>query len=165
MAELLRGLDSLSVKYVVRIPLGKLRLGFSDLTILDALSFMVARDKSKRQEIEEAFNVRADIGQIAKVVKEKGLKGLKGIKASLGTPIMPALCQRLPNTEEMIKKMGRVAVEPKYDGTRLQVHFAGAKKVSIFTRNLENVVQMFPDIIEALPKEKKPDKEFWMERQ
>ena len=49
--------------------------------------------------------------------------------------------------------MGRVAVEPKYDGTRLQVHFAGAKKVSIFTRNLENVVQMFPDIIEALPKE------------
>jgi len=153
MADLLRGLDSLGTKYVVRIPLGKLRLGFSDLTILDALSFMVARDKSKRQEIEEAFNVRADIGQIAKVVKEKGLKGLKGIKASLGTPIMSALCQRLPNTEEMIKKMGRVAVEPKYDGTRLQIHVVGSKQVSIFTRNLENVAQMFPDIVEALSKE------------
>jgi len=172
MADLLRGLDSLGTKYVVRIPLGKLRLGFSDLTILDALSFMVVGDKSKRVEIEEAFNVRADIGQITKVVKEKGLKGLKGIKASLGTPIMSALCQRLPNTEEMIKKMcrpevehprsdrrsgtgGKVAVEPKYDGTRLQIHVFGSKQVSIFTRNLENVTHMFPDIVEALGKEVK----------
>lgn len=170
MAELLKELDSLSVKYVVRIPLGKLRLGFSDLTILDALSFMVAGDKSKRQEIEEAFNVRADIGQIAKLVKLKGLKGLKGLRIQVGVPIMPALCQRLPTVEEMIEKMcrpevehprsdrrsgtgGRVAVEPKYDGTRLQVHFKGAKQVSIFTRNLENVAHMFPDIVEALPKE------------
>jgi len=153
-AALLDDLDALSVKYVVRIPLGKLRLGFSELTILDALSWMISGDKSKRKEIEEAFNLQADVGQMAKIIKKQGLKGLKAVKIQFGVPVVPALCQRLPNTEEIIKKMGKVAVEPKYDGTRLQVHWS-KNKTYFFTRNLENVTQMFPDIVEALGKEVK----------
>ena len=157
-AALLDDLDALSVKYVVRIPLGKLRLGFSELTILDALSWLIAGDKSKRQEIEAAFSVRADVGQIAKIIKKQRFKGLKAIKIQFGVPIVSALCQRLPNAEEIIKKMcrpeGKVVVEPKYDGTRLQIHWS-KKKVSFFTRNLENVTHMFPDISEALSKEVK----------
>ena len=173
MAELLQKLDPLSARYLVRIPVGKLRLGFSDLTILDALSWMAVGDKSKREEIEEAFNARADIGQIAQIIKEKGgLKGLKGVKVSLGVPIMPALCQRLPTPEEMIEKMApqaqdKVAAEPKYDGTRLQIHFSRKRKweekeaqlsfdtkpvgfVRTFTRNLENTTHMFPDLVQAV---------------
>lgn len=161
MSRLLDNLDSLSAKFVTRIPLGRLRLGFSELTIFDALSWMLVGDKSKRKEIEEAYNVQADIGQIAKIVKIEGLNGLKKIKIKLGVPVVAALCQRLDNPEEMIKKMCRsgdkVAVEPKYDGTRLQVHWqrSGSLKVRAFTRNLENVTQMFPDLIEALGKEVK----------
>jgi len=154
MATLLNELDGLSCKYVIRIPLGKLRLGFSELTILDALSWLIAANKSKRQEIEAAFSVQADVGQIAKIIKKQGLKGLKAVKIKFGVPIVPALCQRLPNTEEIIKKMGKVAVEPKYDGTRLQVHWS-KNKTYFFTRNLENVTHMFPDIVEALGKEVK----------
>lgn len=167
MADLLRSLDPLSAKYVVRIPLGRLRLGFSDLTIMDALSWMLTGDKSKREEIEEAFNVRADIGQIAKLIKEKGIEGLKGIKVKLGVPIMPALCQRLPTAEEMIKKMGKVAAEPKFDGTRLQIHLSRKRRweqkvdqlvfdfqptgfVKTFTRNLEDTTYMFPDLVKAV---------------
>src|SRR3970282_2035102 len=37
MARLLKDLDGLSAKFVVRIPVNKLRLGFSDMTVLDAL--------------------------------------------------------------------------------------------------------------------------------
>jgi DNA ligase-1 len=160
-ARLLDDLDAQSVKYIIRIPLGRLRLGFSDLTILDALSWMTAGDKSKRAEIEEAFNVRADVGQIAQIIKKKGLKGLKKVKVQLGVPVMPALTQRLPNPEEMIKKMtsGKeklVASEPKYDGTRLQIHFSKKKKLTrTFTRNLENTTQMFPDLVRAVFKEVK----------
>lgn len=166
MAELLKKIDKLSVKYVVRIPLGKLRLGFSDLTIMDALSWMLTGNKSKRETIEEAFNVRADIGQISRLIKERGVAGLRGVRVCLGVPIVPALCQRLPNAEEMIKKMGRVAVEPKYDGTRLQMHFSRMKQeekkeefglfdfqqegyIRTFTRNLENTTNMFPDLAQA----------------
>jgi DNA ligase-1 len=164
---------------VVRIPLGKLRLGFSDLTIMDALSWMIAGDKSKRETIERAFNVRADIGQITKIIKEKGLNGLRGIRVSLGVPIMPALCQRLPTAEEMIEKMGKVAGEPKFDGTRLQIHLSRKREweakedqlafaesdsafdfrpkgfVRTFTRNLENTTHMFPDLVQAVFEEVK----------
>lgn len=172
MAALLAGLDPQTARFVARMPVGKLRLGFSELTILDALSFMVAGDKSKRVEIEEAYNVRADIGYIAKLVKLKGTRGLSGIKVSLGVPIMPALCQRLPTAEEMIKKMGKLAAEPKYDGQRLMVHFSKKRKweqpdeqlafdfkpkgfVSAFTRNLENTTHMFPDLVKAVFEEAK----------
>ncbi len=154
-AQLLFDLDPLSAKYVARIPLGKLRLGFSELTILDALSWMLKKDKSQRKFIESIYNVRADIGQIARILKSKGLKGLRGVKVQVGVPVVSALCQRLPNAEEMIKKMGEVAVEPKYDGQRLAVHFAKDKMTRIFTRNLENVTHMFPDIVEALGREVK----------
>ncbi len=172
LAQLLDDLDGESAKYVVRIPLGRLRMGFSDLTILDALSWVIAGDKSKRKEIEEAYHNRADVGQIAQIIKSKGLGGLEGIKVQVGVPIMPALCQRLPTAEEMVKKLGKMGVEPKYDGTRLQVHFSKKKKweqtedqltfdfkpkhfVRTFTRNLENTTHMFPDLIEAVFKEVK----------
>jgi DNA ligase-1 len=158
MAALLEDLDALSVRFVVRVPLGRLRLGFSDLTILDALSWLETGGKSLRPELEAAFNVRADIGEIAKRVKEAGVKGVKQIKPAVGTPILPALAQRLGTVEEMLEKMGTVAIEPKYDGTRLQIHLKRARKeteVRIFTRNLENVTAMFPDIAEAVKKEAK----------
>ncbi|MBU3956696.1 ATP-dependent DNA ligase [Patescibacteria group bacterium] len=164
LAGLLGDLDAESSKYIVRIPLGRLRLGFSDLTVLDAFSWMVAGDKSKRQEIEEAYNNRADVGQIAQIIKSKGLRGLRSLKVQLGVPIMPALCQRLPTAEEMVEKLGKMAVEPKYDGQRLQAHYGIKTRgvylshtgcVKIFTRNLENVTHMFPDIVEALGKEVK----------
>ena len=171
LSKLISALDSLSAKYIIRIPLNKLRLGFSDMTILDALSWMIAGDKSKRAEIEGSYNIRADVGQIAKKLKitnyklkieiknsklriKKLIDTLRLLKPQIGTPIIPALCQRLPTAEKMIEKMGKVAVEPKYDGQRLQIHFS-KKKTAIFTRNLDNVTQMFPDIVEVLAKEVK----------
>ncbi len=157
MAVLLQDLDGLSVRYVVRILLGKMRLGFSEMTILDGLSWMTAGDKSLRLPVEDAYNVVADVGEIARNIKaNKGIGGLVKIKPKLGTPIMPALCQRIGTTEEIVEKLGKIAVEPKYDGTRLQVHL-GKFEVRIFTRNLENVTHMFPDIVQALKKEVKAE--------
>lgn len=145
LADLLKGVDSLSARYLVRIPIDKLRLGFSDMTILDGLSWMAAGDKSLRGRLEDAYNVRADIGYIAKTLKKEGIKGLIHVRARVGAPILAALCQRLPNAVEMIKKMGTVAVEPKYDGGRIQIHVTPAA-IKTFSRNLENTTAMFPEL-------------------
>ena len=160
MAALLKLLSPLEARFFVRIPLGRLRLGFSETTLLDTLSWFLSGDKRWREKIEAAYNRRADIGFIAKTIKQKGIEGLEEIKIVLGTPVLPSLCQRLPTAEEMIKKTAPqegdlVAVEPKYDGTRLEVQFRRQDKpqVWMFTRNLENVAAMFPDIAEAIPKE------------
>ena len=153
MAELLKGVDPLSARYIARIPVGKLRLGFSDMTILDALSFMLRGDKSARPEIEAAFNVNVDPGRIAKLIKEKGLAGVKNIIPIAGIPIRASLCERLPSAEKILEKVGkRVYVEPKYDGVRTELHLwheKGKKMVRIFSRNLENTTAMFPDLVEA----------------
>ena len=44
---------------------------------------------------------------------------------------------------------GKVQVEPKYDGLRLQFHRDGSR-VWAFSRRLENVTKMFPDLAAAL---------------
>jgi DNA ligase-1 len=164
-ANLLQQVDPLSAKYITRIPLGKLRLGFSELTILDALSWLISGDKRHRGEIERAYEVRADIGQIAKSLKVGGLASLASLQPSVGIPIVPALCQRLPTAEEIIHKMGEIAVEPKYDGTRVQIHYRVSVTrntqhitrdlpfIRIFTRSLESVTHMFPDLAQAVERE------------
>ncbi|MFZ5845022.1 MAG: ATP-dependent DNA ligase [Patescibacteria group bacterium] len=154
LSRLLVQVDGLSVRYLVRIPLDKLRLGFSDMTILDALSWMLADDKSLRPRLEDTYNVRPDIGYLAETVKTHGVKGLVHVKVKVGAPILAALCQRLPTAEEMIKKMGKVAVEPKYDGVRVQIHYqktvrqedGKTGRVKTFSRNLENTTNMFPEL-------------------
>lgn len=157
LAELLKRLDSLSVRYIVRIPLGKLRLGFSDMTVLDALSWMLEKSKSARPQIEKAYNVYPDLGLIAKTVKEKGLKGLATVEPQVGVPILMARAERLSSGEEIIKKIGRCAVEPKIDGFRIAVHKDG-KEIRMFTRNMEDATLMYPDLAEGVVKQVKVEK-------
>ncbi|KKT58953.1 MAG: putative DNA ligase, partial [Candidatus Gottesmanbacteria bacterium GW2011_GWA1_44_24b] len=147
----------------VRIPLDKLRLGFSDMTILDAFSWMLSGDKSLHGKLEEAYNVRPDMAYIARHIKEHGIKGIGHVSAVVGAPILASLCARLPNAVEMIKKMGEVDVEPKYDGVRTAIHFKRDHKgipdspsgfrddthkgwVQAFSRNLENTTAMYPEL-------------------
>lgn len=153
LADLLQQLDPLSCRYLVRMVLSRLRLGFSEMTILDALSWYLKGDKSLRAEIERAYNVRPDLGLIAKLIKAKGLDSLKSIQPEPGIPILMARAERVNNPEQIIKKIGSCAIEPKYDGFRLQLHKLASGEVRIFSRNLEDVVAMFPDLVKAVKTE------------
>lgn len=152
LAELLLELDQLSSKFIARIVMGHLRLGFSDKTILDALSVATKGDKSARKKLDEAYQILPDVGLLAKRVIKNGLeKALANVGVEIGIPVISALCQRLNQAVEIIEKMGEVAVERKYDGTRVQIHFlrsgfADGTRVKTFTRNLEETSQMFPEL-------------------
>ncbi|MBI4008678.1 ATP-dependent DNA ligase [Candidatus Roizmanbacteria bacterium] len=158
LAELVSQADSLSSRYLVRIPSGVLRLGFSDMTVLDAFSWMLKGDKSLRPLIEKAYHVRPDLGNIGYILKEKGVEWLKRITPKIFTPIIMMRAERLSSAKEIIKKIGRSAVEPKYDGFRLQVHYKNHSQqheVRLYSRNLEEVSFMYPDVIEGVKKEVK----------
>lgn len=147
IANLVASLDSLSAKFIVRIILGKLRLGFSDKTVLDALSWMETGDKSKAKMLDSAYQVVPDVGKLAREVKENGIeKASRNVSPQVGTPVSPMLAARLKSPREMINKMGRVAVEPKFDGLRVQIHYEEGKPVKAFTRNLNNISEMFPEL-------------------
>jgi len=147
LAELFLASTKLERKFIARMVLGKLRLGFSEKTIFDALSQMTSGGKTLRKGLDSVFQLYPDPGFIAKVVKEKGVDGLKNIKVKTGVPVVSALCQRLNNYAEIVKKMGEVAVEKKFDGTRVQIHFNRLKnEVRTYTRNLEESSPMFPEL-------------------
>lgn len=155
VVDLLDDVDSLSRRFVVRMVIGKLRLGFSDKTILDALSIISVGDKTSRKLIDGAFQIRPDVAKLTKVIKRDGVEALAKLGVEVGVPVIPALCQRLNSAEEIIEKMGEVGVEKKFDGTRVQIHYqkfnppdGGLKtqKIKTFTRNLEESSEMFPEL-------------------
>jgi len=159
--SLLQHLDPLSIKFTIRIILGNNRLGFTELTLIDALCKFL-NDKSLKSKIEDAYNRFPDIGYISEKIKENGIEGIKKIKIKPGVPILPQKAQRLNTPEEIIEKMGKVWCEYKFDGTRVQLHLDhkntktssdlfGEKTnflVKTFTRNLEETTHQYPDIIE-----------------
>lgn len=148
-ADLLKKLDSLSSKFVTRILVGKLRLGFSDKTVLDAVSWMENGDKSASAALERAYFVFPDVGFIARQVKAKGVKKTtEKINPQIGVPILPVLAQRLKSPAEMIAKMENVAIEPKLDGLRIQLHYKAGKNgfVKAYTRKLNENSWMFPEL-------------------
>ncbi|HBS48478.1 TPA: DNA ligase [Candidatus Dependentiae bacterium] len=151
--HLLKILDPISAKYILRIIVGKLRLGFSDMTLLDAFSWMESGDKSLRVKLEDAYNVSADIGLIIKTLKEDGIKGIEKMKIIPGVPIRPAAAERLANAKAIFAKLGPCVAQPKFDGFRLQVHkfkHKGKVEVRFFSRNLQDMSHMFPELTEAV---------------
>ncbi|HEX6107788.1 MAG TPA: ATP-dependent DNA ligase, partial [Ktedonobacteraceae bacterium] len=153
LASLLKQVDSVSAKYVVRIALGNLRLGIGDSTMLDALATVKFHDTKKRKLLEGAYNKTSDLGLIARTLwqhprLEDALHAVARIDVQVGKPIRPQLAERLPDAETVIKKMGVADAQYKYDGFRTQIHKDG-QQVSIFSRNLENMSPMFPEIIEG----------------
>ncbi|HEY6876052.1 MAG TPA: ATP-dependent DNA ligase [Candidatus Dormibacteraeota bacterium] len=150
-ASLLQQLDASSAKHLVRIALGKLRLGIGDPTVLEALSFAKKGDRSLRPLLEAAYNRTSDLGMIARTFWTEGEKGVIALKITVGRPLRPQLAERLPNPEAVITKLGPVVVQPKYDGVRVQIHKNGAT-VRVFSRNLEDYTEMFVEIVAAAKK-------------
>lgn len=153
LIQLLQQVDMLSAKYVLRIIAGTLRLGFSDMTIIDALSWMQVGDKSIRKEIEYAYNICADLGLVAFILKRDGMNGIEDMQIHVGIPIRPAAAERLNSSEEVIKKLGSAVAQPKLDGFRVQVHVKKSKnhqEIEFFSRNLLDMSEMFPDLKKAV---------------
>ena len=148
LSGLLKKVDAVSAKHLVRIPLGNTRLGIGDPTILDALATAKLGDKSKRKLLEGAYNRTSDLGLIAKTLWEKGLGSVEKLQVRVGSPIRSELCERLPTAEKVIEKMGQVDVQYKYDGFRVQIHKDG-DTVRMFSRNLEEMTHMFPELIKG----------------
>jgi DNA ligase-1 len=154
LAALVMEVDPRSARYAVRIPTGVVRLGFSDMTVLDAYSWMITGDKSLRKRIENAYHVRPDLGFIGRTLKEQGIDAIDEVKPALFTPILMMRAERMSSGAEIVERMGPAAIEPKFDGFRLQCHYSRKEnRVALYTRGLESVADTYPDVIEGITKE------------
>ncbi len=155
-AGLISRASPIEARYIARFAVGRLRLGIGDPTMLDSLSKAVKGDRSLRPILERAYNICSDLGLVAKTLMQKGIKAVEKFKIIPGNPIRMALAERLASAQEIIKKIGKCAIEAKYDGFRAQVHKHG-NKVEVFSRRLERLTHMVPEIVEAAKKLKYKD--------
>jgi DNA ligase-1 len=157
LKNLFRLISPLSAKIVVKIILGKLRLGFSTMTLIDALSWTMTDGKHESKLIEKSYQKKTNLAFLAKDYlfiedEKKRLNFLNEVSTEILIPISSALCQRLDNWQEIIEKMENVVAEPKYDGMRCQIHYQksqGKPILKVFTRSLEDISFMFPELEKA----------------
>jgi len=148
LSDLLGNATPREAKYIVRMVVGQMRLGVADMTIVDALAAAFAT-KADRPRVERAYNVCSDLGEVARVLASKGMDGLQDIHLKLFRPIRAMLAERLETLEEIFERMGKAALEYKYDGLRVQAHVS-PKRIELFSRHLENITVQFPEIVDGL---------------
>ncbi len=130
-------------RYLARLVLGEMRIGVGEGAVRDAVAaaFDVPVDA-----VERALMVSNDFGHVAETAREAGVDGLAAIRLEVGRPVGSMLAQD-GTVADALESWGEAVVEWKYDGARVQLHYDG-RSVSAFSRNLEDVTDALPEVVE-----------------
>jgi len=153
ITELLTFATPLESKYLTRTLIGDLRIGIQESTIRDSIAkAFFEKEEDSQDKVQRAIDRSNDISEVFEIAKKGEIKNLDKIKLEVGKPIKAMLAQKALTIEEGFKALGTpCVVEYKYDGFRLLIHKKN-KKVSLFTRRLENVTKQFPEVAEYIEK-------------
>jgi len=175
VGEMFSKMSPVEGKYLARVICGELRLGINSKSVLDAFSNILQGDKGKRELLDRVYGINPDLGYVSTILESENNVSTT---ITPGIPILPRLVERVGSFEEVFERFeGEFLVQPKYDGLRCQIHkysqkdesgsdlvwrkyarkdgsvglFGGnssTQKVKLFTRNLEDVTEMFPEIVQ-----------------
>lgn len=154
LEALLSAATPVEAKYLVRVLIGEMRIGFHEglmeLAVAQAFNTPLA-------VVQTANMLTGDIGEVAGLARTKGKEGLLEIGFRLFRPIKPMLAQIAATVAEALEEHGRkTALEHKLDGARIQIHKSG-NTVKIFSRRLTDVTESLPEIVELVRNEVKAD--------
>ncbi|QLG27028.1 ATP-dependent DNA ligase [Halorarum halophilum] len=148
-------------KYLARLVLGEMRIGVGGGTVRDAIAeaFLGAnvttpveeRDEDDDTEelvaaVEGALQVTNDYGRVAELARDEGVSGLRDVSLAVGRPVRAMLAQA-GGVTDALEEWDAVAVETKYDGARVQLHYDG-EETSVYSRNMEDVTDALPELVE-----------------
>ena len=149
LTDILERANPLEAKYIVKSIIGEMRHGVKEGLLIESLSFILNIDK---KEIERSFLISGDIKKVLFEGLTRGKDGIRNIEFKIFNPLFPMLAETANSIEEAISlHKGKVAIEYKLDGIRAQIHKEG-EKVIIFSRNLENITDSFPEIVKEIKK-------------
>jgi DNA ligase 1 len=143
LLALLRRLDPLEAKYVVKIMANDLRIGLQEGLVEEAVAqaFELPLATVKRVHM-----LTGDLGETA--VRARAGE-TAGASIELFKPIRFMLAGVVADATEAMQRVGGVAwTEEKYDGVRCQVHHDGGR-VALFSRDLKETTAAFPEVAEA----------------
>jgi DNA ligase-1 len=135
--------EPLEARFLARLVLGEMRIGVGEGTVRDAVA--EAFDVPVAV-VERASQVTNDGGLVATVARDEGAVGLADLHLEVGRPVKAMLAQA-GTAVDALEEWGEAAVETKYDGARVQVHYDG-DVTTVFSRNLEDVTDALPEVVE-----------------
>ncbi|WP_435073223.1 ATP-dependent DNA ligase LigA [Halorubrum sp. HHNYT27] len=172
--------DPAEAKFLARLVLGEMRIGVGEGTVRDAIAEAFLTDpesesaESDDEEptrraddeavgaVERALQVTNDYGRVAALSRDEGIAGLRKEGLVVGRPVQAMLAQAGTATDA-VEAFGEVAVETKFDGARVQVHYVpgegddgdGAETDAVdglgpklYSRNMDDVTDALPEIVE-----------------
>ena len=130
--------------FLARLIVGELRQGALEGVMVEALASAAGTPVA---ELRRAVTFAGGIGPVARAA----LTGqpLAAFSVRLMQPVLPMLAQPARDIDAALASLGTALLEWKLDGARVQVHKQG-NLVRVFTRNLNEVTDRVPEIVEAL---------------
>lgn len=142
-------LTPLEVKYFLRIMgRGSLRIGFETKSIISAIA------KAFGQKIKNVRYVHMITGSIGKTAVLAKQDRLDEASFKLFHPLSFMLAS--PIESRAVDDYSEYVAEEKFDGMRCQLHVSGSK-VKIFSRDLNDITQSFPEIVTAFSQKELPE--------
>ena len=134
-------------EFLLRLLVGELRQGALAGVMVEAIATAAAAPIA---QVRRAAMYSKNLGAVARVALMEGVEALARFQLELFTPVSPMLAQTAVDVAEALTELGgEVAFEWKMDGARIQAHKAG-DDVRIYTRNLNEVTNAVPEIVETV---------------
>ncbi len=100
-------------------------------------------------EIRRAAMLAGDLPVVAVAALVEGAEALRRFRLDVLRPVQPMLAQTAETVDDALRRISPASVEWKLDGARIQVHRRG-DEVRAFTRNLADVTDRMPEIVETI---------------
>ena len=150
--ELLQDLMSRATEAEAGFLVGLLTGGLRQGALAGLMADAVAKAAGVRGEIaRRALMLSGDLTEMARIAIAEGEPGLRGVGFELFRPIQPMLASTGANVAQALDGFERASVEYKLDGIRIQIHRRG-DEVRIYTRNLNEITDTLPGIVDAVRK-------------
>ena len=135
-------------RLLVGLFLGELRQGALEGVMVDAVA--KAADVPA-PDVRRAAMLAGELAEVAEAAMRDGVAGLAEYRLTPLRPITPMLAQTAGDVSAALERIGNgnASVEWKLDGARIQAHRVG-DDVRIFTRNLADITDRVPEVVEAL---------------
>ena len=166
LSDLMFKADKDEIKFLVRSLQKSLKIGASFKTILGAFSRAITKILKNKSDEKEIYRILLasknqlsdeDIffGHIIELIQKNASSNFADLidlcHIRCGIPVNPQLARPTTGIKVIFERFADTpfTCEYKYDGFRGQIHYNN-KKTQIFSRNLEDMTETYPDIVEFI---------------
>src|SRR5262245_62786730 len=145
LKELVEKADPNERPILLRLLHNELRIGLHDGLIQEAIAQASGTDL---KIVRRAALFLSDLAEVASIALTAGPASLQQVSIKLFVPLLPMLSELSQDFGEIFAAhKGKIALEFKYDGARVQLH-KEKDRVRIWSRRLSEVTSSLPEIVE-----------------